>query len=191
VNPEDQILDACVAAFFPDVHGRDRISSIIKRQVFGGAAVAEIQRVDSNCREVKARLFCETATSLRSNFSYWLQGMDKDVLSEFPAHRLIRVLDDVKEVVNWEQFWISQGGRIFAGKMIALKWDPIWWKISAFNLPFAPFQLGSGYELEDVDRSESESLGFKIPNPLTVTFKIQFDPEDLRRRIAAQVAQLC
>jgi len=117
--------------------------------------------------------------------------MDKDVLSEFPAHRLIRVLDDVKEVVNWEQFWISQGGRIFAGKMIALKWDPIWWKISAFNLPFAPFQLGSGYELEDVDRSESESLGFKIPNPLTVTFKIQFDPEDLRRRIAAQVAQLC
>jgi hypothetical protein len=144
VNLEDQILEACVAAFFPDVRDRDKISLIIKRQIFGGAAIAAILQVDLNCRESKARLFCETVSALRGNFSYWLYGMDKDVLSEFPAHRLIRLRDDVREVVNWEQFWLSHGGRIFAGEMVALKWDTIWWKISAFNLPFAPFQLGSG-----------------------------------------------
>lgn len=188
MTPEDQILQACVSAFFPDVAGQSMISNVIKRQVLGGAAVAEIQRVDARCSESKARLFCDTANSLRSNFSYWLNGWDKDLISEFPAHRLIRA-SDVPELVVWPLFWITQGGRDLGGHMVALKWDPVWFNISAFNLPFAPFQLGSGYDLEDVDRQTADSYGFRVTNKLSINVKVEIDPEDLRRRIAAQLTR--
>jgi hypothetical protein len=189
VSPEDQILEACVSAFFPDVAGRDIISNVINRQVFGGAAVTAIQRVDCRCSEKKARLFCDTASAFRCNYTYWFNGMDNDLLSEFPAHRLIRAID-VRELVAWPTFWINHGGRDLGGPMIALKLDPVWWKISAFNLPFAPFQLGSGYELEDVDRTEAESLGFKIPARITSSVQVRIDPEDLRRRLSNELARL-
>ena len=35
---------------------------------------------------------------------------------------------------------------------MALKWDRVWWKISAFNLPVPPFQLGSTLDPADLTR---------------------------------------
>lgn len=46
-----------------------------------------------------------------------------------------------------------------AGRMIALKDDPIWTEISAFGLPYAPFDYNSGMDLRDIDRDEAEALG--------------------------------
>jgi hypothetical protein len=46
-----------------------------------------------------------------------------------------------------------------AGRMIALKTDPIWTDISAFDLPYAPFDYNSGMDLRDIDRDEAVDLG--------------------------------
>jgi hypothetical protein len=43
--------------------------------------------------------------------------------------------------------------------MIALKTDPIWTDISAFDLPYAPFDYNSGMDLRDIDRDEAVDLG--------------------------------
>lgn len=43
--------------------------------------------------------------------------------------------------------------------MIALKNAPIWTAISAFGLPYAPFDFGSGMDVRDVDRDEAAALG--------------------------------
>jgi hypothetical protein len=74
--------------------------------------------------------------------------------------------------------------------MIAFKWDPIWSKLSAFGLPWGPFALGSGYDVEDLDESEAAALGFKIPRRLDVEVKFKLDFEDLRQRFSAALADM-
>jgi hypothetical protein len=43
--------------------------------------------------------------------------------------------------------------------MIARKDDPIWTAISAFGIPYAPFDFNSGMDLMDVDHDEAVELG--------------------------------
>lgn len=126
-------------------------------------------------------LFDATLPALLNNFEYWLGGMDNDVLAEFPAQRLIRVTDE-PEPVNWKQHWPSAGGKLYGGAMVSLKWDAVWFRISFLNLPFPPFQLGSWYEVEDVDRDEAKRLGFHVPPSFNASVKIALNTEDIRQR---------
>ena len=43
--------------------------------------------------------------------------------------------------------------------MIALKNDPIWTEISAFDLPYPPFDYNSGMWVRDISRSEAVDMG--------------------------------
>ena len=49
--------------------------------------------------------------------------------------------------------------------MIALKGDPIWTHISAFHLPFPPFDIDSGMDVDGVPREEAEKLGLILASP--------------------------
>ena len=209
MNPQSQIAAAAAAAFFPDppIDNAARQKLIaLAAQKFGGAFVDEAFRLVERTgyiREVSARgtfkdlagekrlkSFAETVGGFKSNFNFWLQGMDNDVLDEFPAQKLICVIPEAPDVAEMPARWRAAGGNLFGGEMVALKWDQVWFNISAFNLPFAPFQLNSGYDVEDVDRAEAESLGFKIPRTFTATVKINLDTEDLRRRFSKAIQQL-
>lgn len=98
--------------------------------------------------------------NLRSarNYGWWKQGQNSDVLDAFPAQELLRV-EDRKMKRDWKARWAAAGGRTFAGRMIALKSDPIWREISRFGTPWPPFDFGSGMGVEDVDREEAEDIG--------------------------------
>lgn len=128
---------------------------------------------------------------LVANLEYARGGLDPAVLNEFPAQRLIRVQFDTTEPVDWPAFWKANGGRLFAGEMVALKWDRVWWKISFLNLPVAPFQLGSGYDIEDVDRDETESFGLIKPGERPPPVIIEVDLAGLPTRIAAWLPASC
>lgn len=93
-------------------------------------------------------------------YGHWRQG--QEVLDAFPAQELIRVRDAEKPR-NWAERWSQAGGEFFDGRMIALKNDPIWTRISAFGLPYPPFDFGSGMDVQDIDRSEAEDLGLIAP----------------------------
>lgn len=60
--------------------------------------------------------------------------------------------------------------------------------ISFLNLPVAPFQLDSGYDLEDVDRDDAESLGLLNSDTRPPPLEVDVDLADLRRRLAAALA---
>jgi hypothetical protein len=92
------------------------------------------------------------------DYGYWRQGMDPDVLNEFPAMRFIRV-KDVKEPRQSHEQYQDQ---------VYLKTDPIWARVinADFGVPYGPWGWGCGHEVEDVDRDEAESLGLVQPGQI-------------------------
>ncbi len=135
--------------------------------------------------EGRLTLFAKTVRSLQSNFQWWLSGLDEDALSAYPAQELVCVCPDLPEPFDWKERWASLGGRVVNGRLVALKWDDIWTKASVFELPWSPFQLGSGYDVEDIDEEEARSLGFKIPKAFKVTIDTSWSIETLRSRFSA------
>jgi hypothetical protein len=96
-------------------------------------------------------------------FADWKTGQDADLLDAFPAQELVRV-EGRMEPRDWQARWQDAGGRLFDGRMIALKTDGIWTRISRFGRPWPPFDFNSGMGLDDIDRSEAEDLGVLARN---------------------------
>lgn len=104
--------------------------------------------------EKRLGLVFDTQTQQLQDYGYWKQGMDPDVLNEFPAQRFIRVID-VKEPRNSHTEFED---RAF------LKTDPIWIRINEdFGVPWGPWGWGCGHDVEDVDRDEAEAEGLLQP----------------------------
>ncbi|MCI0351228.1 MAG: hypothetical protein L0Z53_17530, partial [Acidobacteriales bacterium] len=101
--------------------------------------------------EKRLSLIFDMQTRQAQDYGYWKQGMDADVLDEFPAQRFIREIA-VKEPRDWHaQF--EEG--------VWLKTDiDAWTRINRdFGVPWGPWGWGCGHGTEDVDRSEAEELG--------------------------------
>lgn len=81
-----------------------------------------------------------------------------EILEKSPAQELVSK-PGYAEPINWQEQWSAQGGNIFAGRMIALKSDLIWQRISEFGYPFPPFARGSSMILSPVARDEAVELG--------------------------------
>jgi hypothetical protein len=119
----------------------------------------------------RLNLIIQMQTEMAEGFGKYLQSQDPLALGAFPAQELFRA-EDRKEPRDWPQRWMLAGGRFYGGgRMIALKSDPIWTAISSFDLPYPPFDYGSGMWVRDISRSESESFGLiepgETPQPLT------------------------
>ena len=87
-----------------------------------------------------------------------VQGQAPEFLDAWPAQELVRNLSR-REPRDWASRWAEAGGRFFGSRMIALKSDPIWQKLSRFGTPYPPFDFGSGMGVEDVSRTEAVELG--------------------------------
>lgn len=100
------------------------------------------------------------------NYGQWAEGMDPAVLDEFPAQELLRIYNrkNPRPRSFWRSRWEAAGGRVFEGRMVALKTSPVWTGISAFGLPYPPYDYGSGMGVLDVSRDEAERLGLIAPD---------------------------
>jgi hypothetical protein len=112
--------------------------------------------------ERRLQLIFEQQIGQAQSKAYYLSGQDPDILDAWPAQELVR-LHAVKVPRDWPERWSAAGGKMFGGRMIALKTDPIWQAISRFGRPFPPFDYNSGMGLEEIDREEAESLGLISP----------------------------
>lgn len=111
----------------------------------------------------RLNLIIETNVDLARGYGQWVQGQAADVLDEWPAQELVR--ERASEVPrDWAARWAQAGGQFFGGRMIALKNDAIWRKISRFELPYPPFDFNSGMGVVDIGRDEAEALGLLAPN---------------------------
>lgn len=99
-------------------------------------------------------------------YGRWMQGQDPEVLAQWPAQELVRVIDS-EHPRDWAQRWAEAGGTFYAGRMIALKNDPrdpgFWSRLSRFGTPYPPFDFNSGMDVQDIDRDEAEALGVIDP----------------------------
>ncbi len=103
------------------------------------------------------REFQRFISSAQNGFNWYNEGQDDAVLDEFPAQELFRCADEPTK--DWIKIWEWAGGRFFEGRMIALKNDPIWSRISKFGLPYPPFADDQAMWVRDVDRSDAERIG--------------------------------
>jgi hypothetical protein len=107
-------------------------------------------------------------------YAGWRAGQDPDLLDEFPAQELVRH-EDREEPRDWPSRWADAGGEFFGGRMIALKSDPVWEKISRFGKPWPPFDFGSGMGVEDIGRDEAEALGLIKPGERPQAIEADFN----------------
>jgi hypothetical protein len=111
------------------------------------------------------------------DYGYWRQGMDPDVLNEFPAQRFVRV-QEVK---------VERESHIPHENQVYLKTDPIWATVinKDFGVPWGPWGWGCGHDVEDVDRDEAESLALVKPGG-----EIAPDRKNFNENVQASAATL-
>jgi hypothetical protein len=105
-------------------------------------------------------------TESAQGYGNWVQGQDDGAVDAFPAQELYR-LEAREEPRDWPTRWNGARGELGAAttaldariSMIALKADPIWTAISAFGVPWPPFDFNSGMWVRDIDIAQAEELG--------------------------------
>ena len=103
-------------------------------------------------------LILETNVRQARGWAQWKEGATPSALAAFPAQELVRVRSR-KVPRDWRARWTDAGGRLFGGRMAALKNDPVWTRISRFGTPWPPFDFNSGMGVEDIDWDEAVALG--------------------------------
>lgn len=132
--------------------------------------------------ERRLKLIYDQQTQSAQEYARWKAEQDPDVLAAFPAQEFLRV--EIRKVprINWGERWTAAGGQAIGGRMIALKNDPVWTKLSRFGTPYPPFDYGSGMGLRDVSRKEAEELGLIKPGETPVPAERKFN-EDLQASV--------
>lgn len=120
--------------------------------------------------DARLNLILDTQLQQAQGYGHWKQGQDPAILDQWPAQELIRV-QDAEEPRDWAARWTEAGGAFFGTRMIALKNDPIWTRISRFGTPYPPFDFNSGMEVVDVDRDTAIEAGLLGPDDV-------IEPED-------------
>lgn len=114
-----------------------------------------IQDLSSDAR---LNLIARTNTQMAQGYGQFTQANDEDVLDAFPAQELFR-LEAREKPRDWALRWLGAGGRTYGGRMVALKDDPVWTRISRFGNPYPPFDFNSGMWTRPVTRQEARELG--------------------------------
>jgi tetratricopeptide (TPR) repeat protein len=123
--------------------------------------------------DARLDLFLDTAVSMARSHGQWQVGHTEAVLEVWPAQELCRATE-CKEPRDWPAQWAKAGGQFFndpelgppdysEGHMIAPKNSDIWIKISAFGLPYAPFDFRSWVDTRDIDAETCHRIGLDIP----------------------------
>lgn len=101
--------------------------------------------------ERRLKLIWDVNTRMAQDYAYWLQGMDPDVLADFPAYRFLREAT-VKEPRPYHEANLGQ---------IRRKDDMAFWldMNRDFRVPWGPWGFNSQCGVEDVPRSVAEKLG--------------------------------
>ena len=130
-------------------------------------------------------------------YARYVRGQDADALDMYPAQEFLRVESRRVPRADWQTRWRAAGGKVYGGRMIALKSDTVWTNLSRFGRPYPPFDYGSGMGVEDIDRDEAVELGLlpddepadEIPDfDIVLEAEVSLDriPEDMLEKIVRE-----
>ncbi len=106
----------------------------------------------------RANVIVDTNAALAAGYVRAEVGNTYGARLAFPAQELVRV-EAREKPRDWRRIWTEHGGRLYTGRMVALKGDPVWLAISRFGVPYPPFDFNSGMGVEDVSFDEAVELG--------------------------------
>jgi hypothetical protein len=122
----------------------------------------------------RIKLMLETNMRLAANTAYMTAGSEPDNLAAFPCWELVRIYwrrvprgtTEHDLDLGWPERWVRSGGRLYDGRMIARKDDPIWQNLGDSGVfrdgtdsAAPPYAYNSGMGIEDVARQECIALG--------------------------------
>ncbi len=139
------------------VSRRETISKIMERARKEGLSDGSGKLTDLGSVK-RAALIADTNASFASGAVRRKADLSIGARAVYPAQELIRVKES-KEKRDWKKRWRDAGGKLYSGRMIALVEDEIWKRISRFDLPYPPFDWGSGMGIRGIKRSEAVDLG--------------------------------
>lgn len=208
---EPEILRRAMWSATVDVYSRvqdmaDAVSAVLTGQADQATAVAELGKALArsgyqpepgkfgtiqDLRTIeRRRLIVETNVATAQGYGWREQGMQADVLDEFPAQELFRAFgpDDASKRRNWADRWQQAGGEFYGTRMIALKTDPVWERLGtmfpdSLGNDYAPFAFNSGMRTRDIDRDEAEALGLidagttLFPQPRDLNAELSASPD--------------
>jgi len=131
--------------------------------------------------EKRLGLIFDVQTQAAQDYGNWKQGMDPDVLDEFPAQRFIRE----KGVAQPRLVHVEHDGEV------RLKTDLDFWlamnspEFGGFDVPWGPWGFHSGMGVEDVDRETAEELGLLSPGQ-----RVEPVEQEFNDRLKASVSGL-
>lgn len=136
----------------------------------------------------RINLQLETQVATMRGAGWHEQGMQPDVLDEFPAQEFYDTRPGGEQRrKDWPDRWIKAGGKFYDDRMIALKTDPVWGRLGSPELfpdglenPWPPFAFNSAWRVRDIGRDEAEALELIAPNE-----ELLPQPLDLERDLAA------
>ena len=102
--------------------------------------------------QARLDVIIKTNVAQARGYMQFAEGMSPGAFAAFPAQEFTRIRHSNTPRKDWPQRWAKAGGKVYGGKMIALKDDPVWERLSVFGNPFPPFDWG-------VDRKTAIRLG--------------------------------
>ena len=142
----------------------------------------------------RLKLIIDTNYDMATGYGNHTAGQDPILLDAFPAQELIREINS-RVRRPWQSIWRAAGGKLYNGRMIALKNDPIWTNISHFKQPYPPFHYNSGMGVADISRKEAQQLNVQglqtpqTPQPLSITKDLAAKPQQRHSNLRAQLIQ--
>lgn len=184
----DDVINGILSGQLDQASARLAMKDLLEEQGFrpDPEVAGGLQDLSSDRR---INLQIETNVATARGYGWREQGMQADVLDEWPAQELYRAFATGKER-NWAERWAKVGGQFYDGRMIALKTDPIWKRLGdpanfpdALGNDYPPFAFNSGMDLRDIDRAEAEQLGLidagtqLFPQPLDLNADLAAKPD--------------
>ena len=153
---------------------RRKLKDLLAQQGYQAAPGEEgtIKDLKSNQR---LNLILRMQSSMCFGYAQWRQAQTASVLKMFPAQELYRAYER-KEPRDWLTRWANAGGEFYdGGRMLAARNAHIWTAISAFGLPYPPFDFNSGMDVRLIAKDEAVELGVVAPQQVIPPQKRDFE----------------
>ena len=166
------------------ITSRAQVVSAIMQEARRSGIAEGTERITDPGSMARANVIIDTNAGMAAGYASAIEANSYGARLAFPAQELVRI--EEREVPrDWRRIWTQHGGRLFDGRMIALKEDPIWAAISRFGMPYPPFDFNSGMGVDDISFDEAVSLGV-----ITDSYQPQKDSplKDFNRSLEADCA---
>src|SRR6266404_7965781 len=126
-------------------------------ETFGCKPHFEIDGVRQNLDDEWLDMAIKINAAMVRGHRNFAKGLDPESLNAYPARELVQV-EIGSEPYDWNARWTQSGGQMHGGRMIALRNDPVWLRISDFGHPHPPFAFESSMDAIDTSRVEAVEL---------------------------------